>query len=154
MVKGLDSNVVNGFEKLWHEASIHDLEKGQTSGINQEEFNGMSLFLNEAINNSNASEETKDWAQKKLDDLKLMLSSSFNKKNLIADIEKSAPKGLWNNIKDLFTKSEQDYYEENVISYETMLTYNGGGINAVIQKDNIGNNSIFNFSDNPPKTGE
>ena len=38
MVNGPDYNIVQGFDKLWHEASIHDVENGQTSGINKEEF--------------------------------------------------------------------------------------------------------------------
>ena len=142
MVNGPDYNIVQGFDKLWHEASIHDVENGQTSGINKEEFDGMSLFLNKAINNPNATAETKSWAQKKLDDLEVMKDSVFNKENLEKDIDESSPKGLRENIKDIFTKTEKDYYEENVISYDTMLEYNGGGIDAV---DGNRKHSIFGF---------
>ena len=131
MVNVPDYKVVQAFYDLWHKASIHNVENGQISGINKEEFDGMSLFLNETINNSNATAEIKSWAQKKLDDLKVMKDSVFNKENLKNDIEKSSPKGLWENVKDIFTKTEKDYYEENVISYSTMLMYDSGGIEAV-----------------------
>jgi hypothetical protein len=112
MVNGPDYNVVQGFDKLWQQASIHDVENGQTRGINKEEFDGMSLFLNEAIKNPNATAETKNWAQKKLDDLKVMKDSVFNKDQLKKDVEANSPKGLWDNIKDCFTKTEKDYREE------------------------------------------
>ncbi len=130
-----DNNIVVGFNTLWHKAGIHGVEKGQTSGINKEEFDGMSMFLNNAINDANASEETIDWAQKKLNDLNMMKGSIFNNENLKNDVKKSSPNGLLENIKDFFTKTEKDYYEENVISYRTMLIYNGGGIEAVIKED-------------------
>ena len=77
-VNGPDSNAVQGFNKLWQEASVHNVEKGQTSGINKEEFDGMSLFLNDAINNENSSDETKQWARQKLNDLDTMKNSVFN----------------------------------------------------------------------------
>ena len=142
-INGPDNNIVEGFGKLWHEASIHNVEKGQTSGINKEEFDGMSMFLNDAINNASASEETINWAQKKLHDLNRMKQSIFNKENLKSDVE-SSPNGLLENIKGVFTKTEKDYYEENVISYSTMLTYNGGGIEAIEEEDKK-RGGIFGF---------
>ena len=144
-INGPDNNIVEGFNQLWRKALIHDVEKGQTSGINKEEFDGMSMFLNDAINNASASEETINWAQKKLNDLNRMKSSIFNNENLKSDVEKSSPNGLLENIKDFFTKTEKDYNEENVISYSTMLTYNGGGIEAVAEEDRKRMNSFFGF---------
>ena len=143
MVNGPDYNVVQGFDKLWQQATIHDVENGQTRGINKEEFDGMSLFLNEAIKNPNATAETKNWAQKKLDDLNVMKDSVFNKDQLKKDVEANSPKGLWDNIKDCFTKTEKDYLEENVISSNTMFAYDQGGIDAV--KDGNRKHSIFGF---------